>query len=241
MLILRDMNIQRDVRALLAEDDPDIRDLIKSEMEALGLTVVLASNGKLAIDLIRDNHFEIFVLDRMLPEVTGLEVCKHVRSHPLLFDRPILMVTAMTLPHQIVEGLEAGADDYVTKPFDVDVLMARLKAALRRYQMISGKTKNQDKIHFGPFMMDLKSRRFVLEESEVSLTKSEFTLLSLLILNIGKVMSREELRKAVQGDDTHVTNRTIDTHIFGLRKKLRHYSSQVESVRGIGYRVNESV
>ena len=229
------------LKALLVEDDLDIQDLLKSQVESLGLDVICTSNGKTAIDLIKENTFDIFLLDRMLPGATGMEVCNYIRSHDLYSSNPILMITALTQPEQIIEGLNAGADDYITKPFDINILLARLRCELRRYHLIKSKKENISKLELGALSIDIQKRVFLLQEKEVQLTKSEFNLMTILLKNVGKVMSRKELKLVIQGDAVHVTDRTIDTHIFGLRKKLKHYSSQVESIRGIGYRINEKL
>lgn len=231
-----------EMKVLLVEDDCDIRDLIKLQLENASYHVTCAGNGNAAIDMIKANDFDLFILDRMLPEKDGVEICKYIRATIKFKGHPILMVTAMTAPEKVIEGLDAGADDYIGKPFDLDVLMARIRCLARRVPKLQEADKSQSNIsEFGPFKMDHQNYRFYLLGEEISLTKSEFGLMSHLMLNIGRVLSREELKKEIQGDDVHVTDRTIDTHIFGLRKKLKTSAAQVESVRGIGYRLNEKI
>jgi DNA-binding response OmpR family regulator len=227
------------VNILLVEDELDIRDLIKAQLKALGHNVLCATDGTVAMEFIKDNQFDLFVLDRMLPGINGLEICKYLRSNQAFKETPILMVTALTDPEQIVEGLDAGADDYITKPFDLNVLAARVRSVLRRGPGESSEKFSTDFMNFGPFRIEVSNRRFYIEEKEVHLTKSEFEIMVTLLNSVGKVLSRKELKYIVQGDEVHVTDRTIDTHIFGLRKKLGNKSVLIESVRGIGYRLNE--
>jgi len=224
---------------LLVEDEHDIKDLIKAQLKNLGHNVFSATDGNIAMELIKDNQFDLFILDRMLPGINGLEICKSIRANQNTKNTPILMVTALTDPDQIVEGLDAGADDYITKPFDLNVLSARVRSVLRRGNKELESQLTSDTMTFGPFRMEKENRRFYVDDKESHLTKSEFEIMLTLIMSVGKVLSRKELKFIVQGDEVHVTDRTIDTHIFGLRKKLGNKSVLIESVRGIGYRLNE--
>ncbi len=225
--------ILQNPKVLLAEDNEDIQHVISLKLAPLCDSIISCSCGKEAENLIQKESFDFFILDWMLPHVNGMQLCHYIRNS-LSSAAPILIVTALNFPKQIVEAFEKGVDDYITKPFDLDVLEARFKSLLKRGQ------KNQEqKIFSNEIMMNIPEHRVFLEDKEIHLTKSEFELLQYLLLNKGKVMTRPELKKIVQGGDFFVTDRTIDTHIFGLRKKLRHYSPLVESVRGVGYRFNE--
>lgn len=227
------------LKILLVEDDGDIRNLIKLQLELAGHQVTSSPDGGTAISMIDSNYFDLFILDRMLPVYDGLYICKYIRQSKRFHAHPILMVTALTDPDKIVEGLDSGADDYIGKPFDLNILMARIRSLSRR---VPGDNLDEVKgiLEFGLFKMDVHNHRFFLNKNEVALTKSEFGILSFLLKNIGRVLTRSELKKEIQGGDVFVTDRTIDTHIFGLRKKLLTSSSSIESVRGIGYRFSEN-
>lgn len=224
-------------KILLVEDSLDIRNIIEVQLRLHGLIVESYESGEGAKQALESGNFDIYIFDRMLPGVSGLELCKMVRGGTNKPDAPILLVTAMTTTEQIVEGLDAGADDYVTKPFDMNILLARVRALQRR---LENNFNKKEALSLGPFKIDLTNHSFSVDNTEVGLTKSEFTLMTTLLRNIGKVMSRASLVSIIQGDEIHVTSRTIDTHIFGLRKKLGMYGKLIESIRGIGYRINEN-
>jgi len=227
-------------KLLLVEDNPDIQFLISNQLKVLNIETTICGNGDQAIELIHKEQFDLFILDRMLPGKSGLEICKILRTLTKNIYSPILMVTAMSDSEQIIEGLNSGADDYITKPFNNEILLARVRSQIRRLQMLSNEKSTLRKLEYDQMKLELDAHRFFLEDKEVLLTKSEFVLLEALIRNVGKVMSRNELKTKIQGSESvFVTDRTIDTHIFGLRKKLSHYAYQVESIRGIGYRIND--
>ncbi len=230
------------VKILLVEDEADIRDLIKLSLSREGHNVLSVSNGADAIDIVKREHFDIFILDRMLPEKSGLEICRFIRSYESTKESPILMVTAITSPDAIIEGLDAGADDYITKPFDLSVLMARTRSLIRRLKILDeyrSSDKEPEILKVGPFELDRCKYEFRVLGDNITLTKSEFSLMQALMKNVGRVLGRDELVSEIQGNTVHVTNRTVDTHVFGLRKKLGESAALVESIRGIGYRINE--
>jgi len=220
-------------KVLIIEDEADIALLLKAQIESQGLSAEIAYSGLAAKELISTNaDFDLFLVDWMLPNLTGIEVCKFIRSNPKTQKIPIMMVTALTQAENIIEGLDAGADDYITKPFDMDVLLARVRAQLRRKE----KPSNPDLITVEHLTIDLARCCVKIKDQEISLTHTEFKILSLLATESGKVFTREQLIKIIIGEDVHVTNRTIDTHVAGLRKKLGNYSEIVKTIRGIGYR-----
>ncbi|MCB9092436.1 MAG: response regulator transcription factor [Halobacteriovoraceae bacterium] len=225
---------------LIIEDEFDIGELLKTQLEIAGLHPHVIRNGNDALKEINDQgeKYQLFIIDWMLPEFTGIELCKCIRENNNTQHIPVLMVTALTQPENIIEGLDAGADDYITKPFDMDVLLARARAQLRRNQIFSS-TKDQTVIEFFPLRIDFKKCQVLLGESPISLTKTEYEILGTLAKDPGHVFTREQLIKKILGDDVHVTNRTIDTHVAGLRKKLGEASSFVETIRGIGYRFTD--
>jgi len=228
--------------ALIVEDEDDIRELIKIQFETQGCKVTATPSGDNAIDLLQSVSFDLFVLDRMLPGTSGLEICKFIRNYKPTKSCPILFVTALTEPEQIVEGLDAGADDYITKPFDMNVLIARARSLMRRYQTLkNGPVQEvESEIFLGNIRINTDQCQVWINEEKISLTLSEYRILYHLALNAGKVLSRKELVRCIQGEDVHVTERTIDTHIYGLRKKLKEETGMIETIRGIGYRVTDN-
>ncbi len=220
-------------KILIIEDEADIALLLKAQIESQGYQAEIAYSGLIAKDIISvDKTFDLFLVDWMLPNLTGIEVCKFIRSDSSTKDIPIIMVTALTQAENIIEGLDAGADDYITKPFDMDILLARIRAQLRRKE----KPTNPDIIKVEDLSIDLGRCCVKILNDEINLTHTEFRILSLLATESGKVFTREQLIKTIIGEDVHVTNRTIDTHVAGLRKKLGSYSDVVRTIRGIGYR-----
>tara|TARA_B100001971_G_scaffold215182_1_gene259108 strand:+ start:51647 stop:52336 length:690 start_codon:yes stop_codon:yes gene_type:complete len=225
------------IKILVIEDDTDIRELVKLQLELKNYQVSAASTGREALDLINSQKFDLFIVDRMLPDSNGIAICEKLRSNPETIESPIILLTAMAEPDDIVKGLDAGADDYITKPFDIDVLHARVRAQVRR--LMKPVIKN-DTIDFDGLSIDkLKCRVLVLDE-EINLTHTEFQILTTLADSPGIVHSRRSLIEKILGGDIHVTNRTIDTHIAGLRKKLKDKSTLIETIRGVGYRMQDN-
>lgn len=243
------------LHVLIVEDEIDISDLLSIHFRAQGANVTIKVSGSDAIDYIqtplelRDDNFgpvNIFVLDRMIPGANGLEVCQFIRMYKQTKYCPILMVTALSTPEHIVEGLNAGADDYITKPFDISVLIARYKSLVRRVSefgapSLMNQNEKKSLFHLGPLKLDTCQCKIWLEDRQLDLTLSEYKLLSIFMSAPGKVMTRNHLISSIQDGPIHVTDRTIDTHVFGLRKKLGVYSQIVETIRGIGYRVNGEI
>ncbi len=229
------------MNALIIEDELSIANLIKVNLEAEGISADIIQHGNEAIDLIqsqKSQKYSLFILDRMLPAVDGVEICKFLRMYKSTQDKPILMVTALTSPADIISGLDAGADDYITKPFDINILKARVRSLLRRVNEESQPEQSNSKLfnHKG-LRVDLEQCKVWANEEEINLTVSEFKLLCTLIEKPGKVLTRKQLVESIQGGTVHVTDRTIDTHVFGLRKKLQSLPTIIETIRGIGYRV----
>ncbi len=228
---------------LIVEDEKDIAEIVSLSIQGLGLRTNVIEDGNLALDHIQDSDgkIDLFILDRMLPGQSGVEICRFLRKFKPTRNVPILMLTAMTKPEDIVEGLDAGADDYVTKPFDVNVLTARVKALLRRAVSTEASTESTTRpTHYQikGIKIDVDQHKAWCDDQEIELTVSEFKLLLAFMQNPGKVLTRNQLVEFIQDGPIAVTDRTIDTHVFGLRKKLGQYSSVVETIRGIGYRVS---
>lgn len=226
---------------LIVEDEKDISEIIELSLKSAGLNTKVIENGAEALDFIQgtENNIDIYILDRMLPEANGIEICRFLRTFKKTKKAPILMLTAMTNPDQIVEGLNAGADDYVTKPFDVNVLKARVSALLRRTadSKTNGEPTNLTIYQNQGIKIDTEQFKAWCDGEEMELTLSEFKLLMAFMKTPGKVFTRNQLVEYIQDGPIAVTDRTIDTHVFGLRKKMGSYSSMVETIRGIGYRV----
>lgn len=239
---------------LIIEDEKDISDLLSLQLRNHGHHTQVISDGQKALEYIQNNdnevptennqnHFDMIILDRMLPGLSGLEICKFLRVYKKTKSLPILMVTALARPEQIVEGLEGGADDYITKPFEMNIFLARTKALLRRREFSGEKQpsllpKDENILKHGPLTVDLEQCKVWIEQEEIELTLSEYKLLGIFLSGPGKVFTRNQLVSKIQDGPVHVTDRTIDTHIFGLRKKLKDQSNLIETIRGIGYRVS---
>ncbi len=222
-------------RVLVVEDESEIRELIVLHLMRAGLKVDAASSAEEAAQLIAQNQYALIALDWMLPGQSGIALAKELR-HKFQSKHSILMVTARAESKDIVEGLEAGADDYLTKPFDVQVFLARVRALIRRTKT-DPKSMSQVEIQFGPILINAETYEVKLDGSLLALTPSEFKLLLKMAQNRGRVLTRDSLIEFVQGEGVSVVGRTVDTHIFGLRKKLGSASEMIETIRGIGYRV----
>jgi len=220
---------------LVVEDDNEIRDLIVLQLKDDGYSVEEASSGEVALQKIKNTPFDLVVLDWMLPGLDGIEVTRALKSSGEV-KIPILMVTAKAESADIVRGLESGADDYVTKPFDLAVLKARVRALIRRSAAETPATSKEE-IHFGDVTINLKSHDVRCQNEPITLTLSEFKLLTALAQNKGRVLTRDQLISLIQGDGVAVIDRTVDTHVFGLRKKLGSSAELIETVRGVGYRI----
>ena len=232
-------------RVLIVEDEMDIGRLLKMQVENMGYSVDHVTSGEEALALLNRDSYDVMLLDWMLPGLSGIEIAQLVRKMDTMKDIAILMLTAKSDPDNIVEGLEAGADDYITKPFSPDILKARMSSLLRRVQrntvapVQSSQPDLQDEIEVGPLRVSLKTYKAYLDGEMLSLTPSEFKLLATMLEYRGRVLTRARLIEEVQGEGISVIGRTIDTHVFGLRKKLGKYADLIETVRGIGYRIRD--
>ena len=221
-------------KILIVDDEPDALELIEYNLRGAGFLVFTAANGTRAIELARRHLPDVILLDLMLPEVDGLEVCKILRRNPDTMDLPIIMLTAKAEEIDRVIGLEVGADDYVTKPFSPRELVLRIKNILRRGG--ANENKNQAVIEIKDIVIDPEKHEVVLGEDKVLLTATEFKLLYILASRQGRIQSREQLLEDVWQYEADVYTRTVDTHMRRLRKKLGRGAEYVETVRGVGYR-----
>ena len=216
---------------LIVEDDPTIRAIVEMALRADGFNHVRSEpRGDLGLAAARRERPDVIILDLMLPGLDGLEICRRIRADAALADVRILMLTAKTQNEDIVRGLDAGADDYVTKPFDRKVLLARVHAVLRRR---AGSPPSPE----DGLVLDAESRTATLDGKDLDLTPGEFKLLALLAAHPGRVLARSRILDAVQSEEKSVTERTVDVQMVGLRKKLGRWASRVETIRGVGYRV----
>lgn len=229
-------------RILIVEDEEDIRELLKFNLVGRGFEVTATGSGEDALLAIKDQHYDLMVLDWMLPGVSGVQVAKVARGMENGKNMTILMLTAKSEPENIIEGLDSGADDYMVKPFDNNVLWARVSALMRRSQRLSHQSQaataaSDEILLLGGIRLSLKTYKVTVNDAEVELTPSEFKLLAAMMGNKGRVMTRERLIGEVQGEGVSVVGRTVDTHVFGLRKKLGPCGDLIETIRGVGYRV----
>ena len=219
------------VRILIVEDDPTIRTILEMALLGAGYVhVTSAARGDEGLDLAKARKPDLVLLDIMLPGLDGLTVCRRICETPSLAATRIIMLTARTQDEDIVRGLEAGADDYVTKPFDREVLLARIAAVLRRGMP----PKAQD---FDGLVVDGEAHVAKLAGEELSLAPGEFKILALLVTNRGRVLARSRILDQVQAEERSVSERTIDVQVANLRRKLGSWAEHIETIRGVGYRV----
>lgn len=228
---------------LVIEDEADILEVLKYNLSKNGFDVLTAESGEKGLDLAGGKIPELVLLDLMLPGVDGLEVCRQLRSRERTRNIPIIMLTAKGAESDIVLGLTLGADDYLSKPFSPTELVARIKAVLRRNETgASGRREEADSgmLRLGPIVLDAQKHEVTVENKAVSLTLSEFKLLRFLVQRRGRVFTRDQLLDAVVGPDVFVTARNIDVHVGALRRKLGDAGRYIITVRGVGYRMEET-
>lgn len=222
----------------LIEDDADLYALLKYNLEKEGFAMVGAQTGKGAIELCRRERPDLILLDIMLPDSDGLDICKGIRSHPELAHVPVIFLTARASETDRIVGLELGANDYIVKPFFIRELIARIKIQFR------GQHTAVHSLKAGPLELDRLRCRVSLDGQPISLTATEFRLLEFLMTRPGVVFSREQLLDAAWGHDRAVTDRTVDVYILRLRQKIEPNPSNptfIRSVRGFGYSFNENL
>jgi two-component system phosphate regulon response regulator PhoB len=220
---------------LLVDDERDLLSLLDFNLRAAGFETLLATTGEQALSHTRRRVPDIVLLDLMLPDVPGTEVCRQLKSDPRTRHVPVVMLTAKGEEVDRVVGFELGADDYVTKPFSVRELVLRLKAVLRRAGAARASERPPEKV--GPIRVDVDAHRAFVDGAEVQLTPLEFRLLTTFMARLGRVQSREQLLEDVWEMSSEVETRTVDTHVKRLREKLGSGRDLLETVRGIGYRL----
>ncbi len=223
-------------KVLVVDDEPNILELLEYNLKKEGYDVLRAETGEAAVAMISKQRPDIVLLDQMLPGIDGLGVLKSIRSTEALADMPVIMVTARAEEVDKIIGLELGADDYVSKPFSVRELCARVKALLRRSKKLE--TQSQPVMNYKNLQVDNANYKAYISGEELKLTLKEFELLVLLMSSGTQVLTRDMILNKVWGYDYFGETRTVDVHITNLRKKLGDYGDRIETVRGVGYRFN---
>lgn len=225
---------------LIVEDEQQIADLIELTLRPLEIPCEKVFSVEQAESKLASGGYSLILLDWMLPQRQGIDYLAELNQNPNFQKTQKMMITAKGDSDSIVRALECGADDYVVKPFEPDVLLARVRNLLRRHTMITEKSDLADREtleHLGLFI-DFGKVEVQVNGEVIHLTPSEFKLLGFLLKSRGKVLSRDQLIDLIQGQDVSVTGRTIDTHVFALRKKLGTWADNIETIRGVGYRVH---
>jgi len=229
-------------RILIVDDEDDILDLLRYNLELLGMKVITARNGVEALDIIETTELDLVVLDIMMPQMNGMDVCKHIRKYSPMKTVPILFLTARSEEENHVQGLEVGADSYLSKTYGIDVIMSQIKALLRGSQRIAPGASL-----FNIYDLEIDQDRYRAYRNsgegrvKVTLTRREFDLLYFLASSAGVVFTRRKLIKKVWGVKVEVGQRTVDVHVSKLNKKLGKYQGMdyIQSVKGVGYRFLE--
>ena len=222
---------------IIVEDEEDILELLRYHLSREGYSVSTAANGEQALKIILQKIPALVLLDLMLPGLNGLELCRSLKKDPRTAAIPIMMVTAKNEESDVVIGLELGADDYIMKPFNIKVLVARVHAVLRRRKQFVVDMDATIRIH--DLVINPGRHEVLIKGKPVEMTFSELRILHLLARRPGWVMTREQIVDAVRGEDYAVTDRAVDVQIVGLRKKLGARAEYIETVRGVGYRFKE--
>jgi len=225
-------------KILVIDDEEDILELVRYHLLKEGYHVECAATGEQALQTTRTDAFDLIILDLMLPGIDGLKIARLVKNDPKTAHIPIIMLTAKGEESDIVIGLELGADDYITKPFSPKVLIARVRAVLRRQSKEIDDNTSIIRAH--DLLVDPKRRHVIAKDEAVELTYTEFQILYFLAKRPGWVFTRSQIVDAVRGDDYPVTDRSVDVQIVGLRRKLGDCGRYVETVRGVGYRFSEN-
>ncbi|TVQ66142.1 MAG: DNA-binding response regulator [Balneolaceae bacterium] len=223
---------------LLVEDEIEAADMLSGYLELNGYDLLVAHDGNQALDLIekRAGDIHLAVLDIMVPHVDGKEICRIIRSHPVLKEIPVIFLTAKDREMDEIEGLELGADDYISKPASFKLVKAHIESLLRRQ-----KPQNRVWIQYGDLVLDSNGKDLYLHDKRVELTSTEYALCELFFKNPKRVFSRQEILEQIGGDDKFVFDRTVDVHIKNLRLKLGYAAEMIKTYRGIGYGLNRDL
>ena len=220
---------------LVIEDEPDIRELIEFNLKKYDYTVLLANNGEKGLKDARFYEPDLILLDLMLPGIQGVDVCRVIKFDENIKSIPIIILSALGQEEDIVLGLEAGADDYVSKPFSLEILNARIKTVLRRYHNKGDDDRNRILLNQN-IKLNPRTREVFIDGKLISLTFTEFQILHILMAHPGWVFTRYQIIDKIRGENYPVTDRSIDFQIVGLRKKMMGKGNLIETIRGVGYR-----
>lgn len=224
-----------DITVLVVEDENDVVDLLRYHLKRAGYKVLIEKTGDAGLDAARRNRPDAAIFDVMMPGMTGLEVCRALKGDPDTADIPVLMLTAKSEVKDRVKGLEIGADDYVTKPFSPKEVVLRVQGMIRRAQTVAAEATM---VELDGITLDRTTLHAQIDGVRVDLTTTEFKLLSALVGNRGRTMSRDVLLRDVWGYSTTLDTRTVDTHMRRLREKIGRHAARLETIRGEGYRFN---
>lgn len=230
------MNIKHTI--LLLEDETEAGEMLASFLELQGFQVKKALDGKQAVEFLQldPSKIDLAILDIMVPEINGIEVCKHIRSHPVTKEIPVIFLTAKDQEHDEIFGLEAGADDYISKPASLNLISTRVKALLRRQP-----SRGTGWLHFGTIYLDTQNKEVWANKQRVDLTHTEYSILELLIRQPNRVYTRQEILEHITDSDKFVFDRTVDVHVKNLRIKLETEGELIKTYRGTGYGMNRDL
>lgn len=224
-------------KILVVDDEPDVTDLVAYHLKAKGFHVETVNDATASISRARTYQPDLLILDIMMPNLSGIQICRILRADSKLSRVPIIFLTAKAEPSDRIEGLESGADDYMGKPFSPKELVLRVESILRR--LAAPRESASARLHIGDIQLDSETHRVTVRGSPLDLTATEFKLLRLLMERQGRVQTREHLLLNVWNYSTEIETRTVDTHVRRLREKLGPEAGWIETIRGVGYRIAE--
>ncbi len=220
---------------LVVDDEAEIVRLLDHNLTKAGYVVITAKDGERGLEAVQRHRPDLVILDIMLPGIDGWDVCKRLKGDPVTAGTPLLLLTARAEEENRILGLELGADDYVTKPFGIREILARVKALLRRSEQAE---ESPEVVRVGKLVVDSGRRQVKVGETEIVLTTTEFNLLRALVEARGKVISREDLILAARGEESTSMDRTVDVHVASVRGKLGRSGGMIQTIRGVGYRLD---
>lgn len=232
------MKTQESACILVVDDEKDTTDLLSFQLESAGFEVVVTNHPQKVLGLAREHRPDLILLDIMMPELSGYQICHTLKADRELRSIPVIFLTARGDPEDRIRGLETGVDDYLAKPFDSRELILRIRAVLKR--AVDARKASSREMQMGDLVADRDMHQVYVDGETVMLTLTEFKLLQLLMENPHQVLSRETLLARVWNYDSNTETRTVDTHVRRLREKLGSCASMIETVRGVGYRMVES-